>query len=82
MLGVEIVDPDGRPDALGHPPHGPEIARLIQNEVFRSGIILETGGRYGSVLRLLPPLTISDAEIDQVSDVLAVAFERLGRKAA
>ncbi|WP_256375589.1 diaminobutyrate--2-oxoglutarate transaminase [Ensifer sp. WSM1721] len=82
MLGVEVVDPAGRPDVLGHPPHGPEIARMIQNEVFRAGVILETGGRYGSVLRLLPPLVISDEEIDQVSGVLASAFERLGRKAA
>ncbi|MQX64555.1 diaminobutyrate--2-oxoglutarate transaminase [Sinorhizobium meliloti] len=82
MLGVEVVDPEGLPDALGHPPHGQEIARMIQHEMFRAGIILETGGRFGSVLRLLPPLVISDAEIDQVSGALAAAFERLGRKAA
>lgn len=55
---------------------------MIQHEMFRAGIILETGGRFGSVLRLLPPLVISDAEIDQVSGALAAAFERLGRKAA
>jgi diaminobutyrate-2-oxoglutarate transaminase len=82
MLGVEVVDPAGRPDALGHPPHGSEIARMIQNDVFRAGLILETGGRYGSVLRLLPPLVISDEEIDRVSGILTAAFERLERKAA
>jgi diaminobutyrate-2-oxoglutarate transaminase len=82
MLGVEVVDPAGRPDRLGHPPHGSEIARVIQNDVFHAGLILETGGRYGSVLRLLPPLVISDEEIDRVSGILAAAFERLERKAA
>jgi diaminobutyrate-2-oxoglutarate transaminase len=82
MLGVEVVDPAGRPDRLGHPPHGSEIARMIQNDVFHAGLILETGGRYGSVLRLLPPLVISDEEIDRVSGILAAAFERLERKAA
>lgn len=82
MLGVEIIDPDGRPDGLGHPPHGSGIARMIQNDVFRTGLILETGGRYGSVLRFLPPLTISDEEIDQATGILAAAFGRIGRKAA
>ena len=82
MLGVEIIDPDGRPDGLGHPPHGSGIARMIQNDVFRAGLILETGGRYGSVLRFLPPLTISDEEIDQATGILAAAFGRIGRKAA
>lgn len=82
MLGVEIIDPDGRPDALGHLPHGSGIARMIQSDVFRAGLILETGGRYGSVLRFLPPLTISDEEIDQATGILAAAFGRLGRKAA
>jgi diaminobutyrate-2-oxoglutarate transaminase len=82
MLGVEIVDPEGRPDVLGHPPHGSAIARMIQDDVFRAGLILETGGRYGSVLRFLPPLVISDEEIDQATGILAAAFGRLRRKAA
>jgi diaminobutyrate-2-oxoglutarate transaminase len=34
------------------------------------------------VLRFLPPLTISDAEIDQVSNILSDTFSRLGRDAA
>lgn len=82
MLGVEVIDPTRNPDSLGHPPHGGDIARAIQSAAFRDGLILETGGRYGSVLRLLPPLTISDAEIDQASDILSDAFLRLGRNAA
>lgn len=82
MLGVEVIDPTRNPDSLGHPPHGGDIARAIQSAAFRDGLILETGGRHGSVLRLLPPLTISDAEIDQASDILSDAFLRLGRNAA
>lgn len=82
MLGVEVIDPTRNPDSLGHPPHGGDIARAIQSAAFHDGLILETGGRHGSVLRLLPPLTISDAEIDQASDILSDAFLRLGRNAA
>lgn len=82
MLGVEVIDPTRNPDSFGHPPHGGDIARAIQSTAFRDGLILETGGRHGSVLRLLPPLTISDAEIDQASNILSDAFLRLGRNAA
>ncbi|WP_296068113.1 diaminobutyrate--2-oxoglutarate transaminase [uncultured Agrobacterium sp.] len=82
MLGVEVIDPTRNPDSLGHPPHGGDIARAIQSAAFCDGLILETGGRHGSVLRLLPPLTISDAEIDQACDILSDAFLRLGRNAA
>ncbi|MCX8995831.1 diaminobutyrate--2-oxoglutarate transaminase [Rhizobiaceae bacterium BDR2-2] len=82
MLGIEVIDPGARPDSFGQPPHGAEIAKAVQGEAFRAGLILETGGRHGSVLRLLPPLTISDAEIDQASSILSDAFMRLGRNAA
>ena len=82
MLGIEVVNPFGAPDALGHPPYGPDFARAVQADAFRAGVILEAGGRYGSVLRLLPPLIISDEELSRIVDVLGSAFARLGRKAA
>ena len=82
MLGVEMIDPTRKPDSAGQPPHGGDMARAVQSEAFRAGLILETGGRHGSVLRFLPPLTISDAEIDQVSNILSDTFSRLGRDAA
>ncbi len=82
MLGVEMIDPTRKPDSSGQPPYGGDMARAVQGEAFRAGLILETGGRHGSVLRFLPPLTISDAEIDQVSNILSDTFSRLGRNAA
>lgn len=82
MIGVEIVDPEGRRDGMGHFPPSTDAAAAIQADAFRQGLIMETGGRFGSVLRLLPPLVISDAEIDQVGAILANAFARLERKAA
>lgn len=82
MLGVEVIDPGRKPDRFGHPSHGSDIAKAVQHEAFRAGLILETGGRHGSVLRFLPPLIISDAEIDQATNILSDAFLRLGRNAA
>ncbi|CAD5108463.1 aspartate aminotransferase family protein [Zestomonas carbonaria] len=73
MLGVEIVDPAGEPDVLGHPPVDPALASAIQHECLKRGLILELGGRHGSVVRFLPPLIIRREEIEQVADIFARA---------
>jgi diaminobutyrate-2-oxoglutarate transaminase len=73
MIGVEIVDPVG-PDASGRPRGNGDLARKIQSECFKRGLILEVGGRHGAVLRMLPPLIITREQVDQACDVLADAF--------
>lgn len=73
MLGVEIVDPAGERDALGHPPYHPTLAAAIQGECLKRGLILELGGRHGSVVRFLPPLIITHEEIDRVGRIFSRA---------
>ncbi|MEN5089774.1 aspartate aminotransferase family protein [Pseudomonas protegens] len=73
MLGVELVDPAGAPDAQGHPPQHSRLAPLVQRECLKRGLILELGGRHGSVVRFLPPLIISAAQIDQVAGIFSQA---------
>lgn len=81
MLGVELVDPNGSSDALGHPPAFARLAPLVQRECLKRGLILELGGRQGSVVRFLPPLIITASEIDQVAAIfgnaMAAAITRL-----
>ncbi|MFB6858453.1 diaminobutyrate--2-oxoglutarate transaminase family protein [Streptomyces sp. NPDC056341] len=84
MIGVELVDvgavqdPD-RPAAPGVGPHppAPELAASVQRECLRRGLIVELGGRHSSVVRLLPPLTITDeqaaAVVERLADALAEA---------
>ncbi|MTV36744.1 diaminobutyrate--2-oxoglutarate transaminase [Duganella radicis] len=73
MIGVEIVDGDGATDTLGHPLANPALASAIQRRCFQNGLILELGGRHSSVVRFLPPLIISAAEVDAVADIFAAA---------
>ncbi|MEV0224026.1 diaminobutyrate--2-oxoglutarate transaminase family protein [Streptomyces sp. NPDC050704] len=74
MIGVELVDPD-QPSAStgGPPPAAPERAAAVQRECLRRGLIVELGGRHSSVVRLLPPLTITDEQVSAVLDRLADA---------
>ncbi|KAB2488328.1 aspartate aminotransferase family protein [Priestia endophytica] len=66
MIGVEIVNPKAQANQLGSYPAYPELASEIQQECFKRGLILEVGGRFGTVVRLLPPLIITKKQIDDV----------------
>jgi diaminobutyrate-2-oxoglutarate transaminase len=66
MLGIEMINPSKQPNGLGSYPAYPELARKIQQECFQRGLILEIGGRYSTVIRLLPPLIITKSQIDDV----------------
>jgi diaminobutyrate-2-oxoglutarate transaminase len=66
MLGIEIVNPTKAANKIGSYPAFPELASSIQQECFNRGLILEVGGRFSSVIRLLPPLIITKEQIDDV----------------
>jgi diaminobutyrate-2-oxoglutarate transaminase len=63
-------------------PAAPELAAAVQRECLRRGLIVELGGRHASVVRLLPPLTITDEQAAAVLDRLADAVEAVASTAA
>ncbi|MGI5458544.1 diaminobutyrate--2-oxoglutarate transaminase family protein [Streptomyces sp. CA-249302] len=82
-LGSPDAEPsptDGPLPAAGGPhPPAPELAAAVQRECLRRGLIVELGGRDASVVRLLPPLTITDEQATAVLDRLADALETAAR---
>lgn len=75
MEGVELVDPAAEPDILGARPAAPALAARVQHECLRRGLILELGGRHGSVVRFLPPLIITAEQLDEVTRIFAHALD-------
>jgi diaminobutyrate-2-oxoglutarate transaminase len=68
LIGLEIVNPEtGEPDA--------ETALGIQRAALERGLILELGGRFDAVVRLLPPLNVSRETIDQALDILHASLQ-------
>lgn len=64
MIAVELVRPDSaEPD--------PALTTALAAACHRAGVIVLTCGTFGNVLRLLPPLTISDELLAEGLDVLA-----------
>ncbi|WP_089156703.1 4-aminobutyrate--2-oxoglutarate transaminase [Micromonospora sp. NBS 11-29] len=67
MLAVEIVQPGGlTPD--------PVATAALSAACHAAGLLTLTCGTYGNVLRLLPPLVISDGELGRGLDILDAAF--------
>jgi 4-aminobutyrate aminotransferase/(S)-3-amino-2-methylpropionate transaminase len=71
MIAIELVRPGTEvPD--------PALARSVVTECHTARVIVLTCGTHGNVLRLLPPLTISDELLTDGLDVLEQAFAAVG----
>jgi 4-aminobutyrate aminotransferase / (S)-3-amino-2-methylpropionate transaminase / 5-aminovalerate transaminase len=66
MLALELREPS------------PELAGATSAAAFEGGLLLLTCGLYGNVLRLLPPLTISDDELARGLELLEEALVGAG----
>ncbi|WP_347861505.1 aspartate aminotransferase family protein [Salimicrobium sp. PL1-032A] len=75
MIGIELVDTGRNPSVSGSHPGDPALASRIQKECFDRGLILEVGGRHGAVVRLLPPLTISETQVDEVLSIFRQSLQ-------
>jgi 4-aminobutyrate aminotransferase/(S)-3-amino-2-methylpropionate transaminase len=69
MMAIELVGDDGgTPD--------PARAAAVNAACHAAGVVTLTCGTWGNVFRFLPPLSISDALLEDALDVLAGAFAR------
>jgi diaminobutyrate-2-oxoglutarate transaminase len=79
MLAAEIVDPM-LPREHGAAAPDPELARQIQLACLEHGLIVETGGQYGNVVRFLPPLTIDEADMSDALNAFDSAVRLVQRQ--
>jgi 4-aminobutyrate aminotransferase len=61
MLAIEFVERSG------------EVSKSVTTRARENGLLLLSCGLYGNVIRLLPPLTASDEELERGLDILASA---------
>jgi 4-aminobutyrate aminotransferase len=66
MLGIETVEPDS------DEPSAARAAALLE-ECKDRGLLIGKGGLYGNVLRIAPPLTVTEEEIDTASQIIVDA---------
>ena len=77
MLGIEFVDPRGEKDQLGSLPCSGDIATRVQQECFKNRLIMEKGGRHGSVMRCLCALNVTHDEIETMLKITEQAIRKV-----
>lgn len=82
MWGLEIVDIRQPANNIGSYPSDGELTNIIKKKCLKNGLIIESGGRDGAVLRILPALTISQDELNQMIEILdlSITEAKEGRK--
>lgn len=70
MQGIEFVDADGEPN--------PEAAAAVQQAAIAQNLLLLTCGTRGNVVRVIPALIVSDAEIEQGLSAFEAALDTSG----
>jgi 4-aminobutyrate aminotransferase len=68
MFAVELVDP-----GTGEP--APALAAAVMEETRKRGLLAGKGGLYGNVIRMAPPLTLTDAEAKEGLGILIDSLE-------
>jgi 4-aminobutyrate aminotransferase/(S)-3-amino-2-methylpropionate transaminase len=69
MLALELVR-----DAVTREP-APELATAVAEEAARRGLLLLKAGLHGNCIRVLCPLVITDAELDEAAGAWEAALE-------
>ncbi|AUV80343.1 aspartate aminotransferase family protein [Salinigranum rubrum] len=73
FVGCEFVDSDGNPDG--------DAADALQDYCFEHGVLVWKAGRHGNVLRLLPPLVLTEDLAETAMDVVVEGIETVTAEA-
>jgi len=74
MMGVEFVT-----DKKSKKPNA-ELVNAIVDEAVQNGLLLESAGTYGNVIRFLCPLCVTDAQLEAGLDIYEKALEKCLKK--
>ena len=54
-----------------------EAAGQIMEQARAAGLLIGKGGLYGNVLRIAPPMTVTEEEVDEAAEILVACIEAL-----
>ena len=74
MQGLELVEDESTGDRSPNPQ---AVARIFE-ETKKRGLLIGKGGLHGNVIRISPPMTVSESEIDEALKILEESFAAMG----
>ena len=75
MIGVELVEPNTRTPAVGH-------TNAVLAEARAAGLLIGKGGLAGNVLRVTPPMTVTESEAQTALEILRDVLSKVYATAA
>jgi 4-aminobutyrate aminotransferase len=69
MIGIELGKPDGSPDK--------EAVAAIREKCLQDGLLLLSCGTAENVIRLVPPLNVSEAEVEEALGIIERALRNI-----
>jgi 4-aminobutyrate aminotransferase-like enzyme len=70
MIAVEFVNPLTKKPA-------PEVAKAVQTYALHQGVLILTAGTFGNVIRFLPPLVITNEQLEEAVAIMGEALAAL-----
>jgi 4-aminobutyrate aminotransferase len=67
MIGIELVSPGGTAPSVA-------LATRVLEETRERGLLVGKGGLHNNVIRLAPPMTLTDDEVDEALAILEAAI--------
>jgi 4-aminobutyrate aminotransferase len=67
MIGIELVEPGGNTPSV-------PVATQVLEDTRARGLLVGKGGLFNNVIRLAPPMTVTEDEVDEALDALAGAI--------
>ena len=71
MQALELVEDPGTKEP------SPTRTAALMEETKKEGLLIGKGGLYGNVLRIAPPMLVTESEIDEALDKLGRAMARV-----
>lgn len=68
FIGAEFADSEDQT--------GKELVKDIQEDCYKRGVLVWSAGRHGNVLRLIPPLVLTQEQATAGMDIICDAIER------
>jgi 4-aminobutyrate aminotransferase len=69
MIGCEFRNPDGKPDT--------KLAKAVLKYAQEHGLLLLTCGPWDDTIRMIPPINVSAAEVDEALQIFGAALDSL-----
>ncbi|MFC1938342.1 aspartate aminotransferase family protein [Chloroflexota bacterium] len=70
MIGIELVKDNTKTPAV-------DEARVVRQSCLEKGLLIGLGGIYANVLRIQPPLVITEAQLDEAVDIIEKSLDEL-----